>query len=221
MKRVWHALAVGLVFGNIVWAQQGEKAEKSEEPDKEPAPAGKMVKVKIETSLGDIVLELDGTKAPITVDNFLQYVDAGFYDGTIFHRVMPEFMIQGGGYTADLTEKQEGLRPPIKNEWQNGLKNDRGTIAMARKPTPDSATAQFFINVVNNDRLSQPTSGGAGYAVFGKVVEGMEVVDKIKDTSTKEDPKLPMGKVVPVEPVVITSVKRAEGAESESPEKKP
>jgi cyclophilin family peptidyl-prolyl cis-trans isomerase len=163
-------------------------------------------KVKLVTSLGDIVLELDAEKAPITVANFVQYVEEDFYDGLIFHRIVPDFMIQGGGFSPDLTEKEQGLRPSIKNEWQNGLKNVRGTIAMARTADPDSAKGQFFINVVDNGKLDQPISGGAGYAVFGKVVGGLDVVDKIKAVETAENPKLPMGKVVPKEPVVIKDV---------------
>jgi FKBP-type peptidyl-prolyl cis-trans isomerase len=121
-------------------------------------------------------------------------------------------MIQGGGYLPDLTEKKEGLRAPIKNEWQNGLKNARGTIAMARTQVPDSATAQFFINVVDNAMLDQARDGAA-YAVFGKVIAGMDVVDKIRNTPVKDDPKLPMGKVVPVEPVVIKAMKRMSAEE--------
>jgi peptidyl-prolyl cis-trans isomerase A (cyclophilin A) len=174
----------------------------------QPANPALHPRVKLETTLGDIVLELDAEKAPVTVDNFVTYVEAGFFNGTIFHRVMPNFMIQGGGYLPDMTEKKEGLRPPIKNEWQNGLKNERGTIAMARLPgVADSATAQFFINVVDNKGLDAPRDG-AGYAVFGNVVEGLDVVDKIKAVETAEHPKLKMmGKVVPVEPVVIKSAK--------------
>jgi FKBP-type peptidyl-prolyl cis-trans isomerase len=140
-------------------------------------------------------------------------VKDGHYDGTVFHRVMPGFMIQGGGYTPDLTEKKEGLRPPIKNEWKNGLKNVRGTIAMARTNVPDSATAQFFINVVDNTAgnpsdldTPRPQYGNAAYAVFGTVVSGMDTVDKIKSTPVREDAKLPgMGAVVPVSPVIIKS----------------
>jgi len=163
-------------------------------------------KVKLETSLGDIVLELDGEKAPITVLNFVQYAQDKFYDGTIFHRVMNNFMIQGGGYTLELDEKKDGLRSGIKNEWQNGVKNAKGTIAMARLGNqPDSATAQFFINVVDNNGLDQPRDG-AGYAVFGKVVEGADIVEKIRNTEVKQDAKYPGGKVVPVTPVVIKSV---------------
>ena len=138
---------------------------------------------KMETSLGNIVLELDAAKAPVTVLNFNSYVTSGYYNGTIFHRVMSTFMIQGGGFTADMEKKTEGLFPGIKNEWQNGLKNNKGTISMARQGgKPDSGTSQFFINVVDNGRLDQPQRDGAAYAVFGSVVEGMDVVEKIRDT---------------------------------------
>jgi peptidyl-prolyl cis-trans isomerase A (cyclophilin A) len=140
-------------------------------------------KVKLATSAGDIVVELDAAKAPKTVDNFLQYVKAGHYDGTVFHRVIDNFMIQGGGMTAD--GKEKSTRPPIGLESRNGLTNQRGTIAMARTSDPNSATAQFFINVKDNAFLDQPTSkDGNGYAVFGKVIQGMDVVDKIKVVPT-------------------------------------
>lgn len=165
-----------------------------------------LVRVKLETSLGDIVLELDGQRAPISTRNFVEYAQAGFYNGTIFHRVMSNFMIQGGGFLPDLAEKTDGLKAPIKNEWQNGLKNLRGTIAMARTAAPDSARAQFYINVVDNPGLDAPR-GGAAYAVFGKVVEGMDTVDRIRDSEVIEDPRLPMGKVVPKETVLIKSAK--------------
>ncbi len=162
-------------------------------------------RVKMETTLGDIVLELDAEKAPITVLNFVQYAEDGYYDGTIFHRVIDRFMIQGGGFTTE-SKKDAGLRPGIKNEWKNGLKNVKGSIAMARLGgQPDSAPAQFFINVSENSSLDQPRDGAA-YAVFGKVVEGHEVVDKIKSTKVAAHPSIPGGKV-PVEPVVIKSVK--------------
>src|SRR3972149_8867242 len=134
----------------------------------------------METSLGNIKIELDQAKAPITVKNFLSYVDEKFYDGTIFHRVIGNFMIQGGGFTADMQQKR--VKAPIKNEAGNGLKNMTGTMAMARTNVVDSATAQFFINVVDNDFLDHQntTSQGFGYAVFGKVIQGMDVVEKIK-----------------------------------------
>jgi peptidyl-prolyl cis-trans isomerase A (cyclophilin A) len=140
-------------------------------------------KVKLATSLGDIVIELDAAKAPKTVENFVAYVKAGHYNGTVFHRVIPTFMIQGGGMTADMKEKP--TRAPIPLESKNGLSNVRGSIAMARTNDPNSATSQFFINVKDNDRLDAANArDGNGYAVFGKVVSGMEVVDKIRDVPT-------------------------------------
>ena len=146
-------------------------------------------RVEMKTSLGTMVIELDPAAAPKTVANFLEYVKAGYYDGTIFHRVIKGFMIQGGGFTAEMTEKK--TREPIENEAEEakkaGMKNDRGTIAMARTGAPHSATAQFFINHVNNDRLTHPSFDGWGYTAFGKVVSGIEVIDKIAElpTSTK------------------------------------
>lgn len=178
--------------------------------DEKKGPNSMLPCVKMTTNLGDFIIELNAEKAPITVENFLRYAQDGFYADTIFHRVIATFMVQGGGFTADLTEKKQGLRKPIKNEWRNGLKNDRGTIAMARTQAPDSATAQFYINVVDNKQLDMPR-GGAAYCVFGKVVEGMEVVDKIKDAEVTENPKLPMGKVVPATPIVIKSVTLVDG----------
>ncbi|MBF0448594.1 MAG: peptidylprolyl isomerase [Magnetococcales bacterium] len=154
------------------------------------------------TSLGEITIELNSEKAPITVENFLKYVDAGFYDGTIFHRVIPNFMVQCGGMLPDMSEKPNN--PPIKNEADNGLSNDRGTLAMARTPVVDSATSQFFINVNNNDFLNH---GGRdfGYAVFGKVVAGLEVVDKISQVQTGHN----RGHGdVPLEAIIIESIKR-------------
>ena len=140
-------------------------------------------KVKLATSAGDIVIELDAVKAPKSVDNFVQYVKAGHYNGTVFHRVIPSFMIQGGGMTPDLKEKP--TRAPIPLESKNGLTNERGTVAMARTNDPNSATAQFFINVKDNNRLDAANSpDGNGYAVFGKVVSGMDVVDKIRAVPT-------------------------------------
>ena len=159
-------------------------------------------KVLLKTSKGDMTLELYAAQAPITVKNFLTYVNDKFYDGTIFHRVMAGFMIQGGGLTADMSEKVS--RPAIKNEAGNGLKNHRGTIAMARLPEPDTASSQFFINLVNNDGLNHKDNSveGFGYCVFGKVIAGMEVVDAIA--------KVPTGNKrghanVPIEPVTILS----------------
>ncbi len=155
--------------------------------------------VKIATSLGDIVVQLEPAKAPKTVDNFVQYVKAGHYNGTVFHRVIDGFMIQGGGMTPDLKEK--ATRAPIPLESRNGLSNVRGTIAMARTSVPDSATAQFFINVKDNAFLDAARSpDGNGYAVFGKVISGMDVVDKIRKVETGQ--KGPYGDV-PVQPVII------------------
>jgi peptidyl-prolyl cis-trans isomerase A (cyclophilin A) len=146
------------------------------------APSGPFVSLEVtqaRQALGTIVIALNREKAPISVENFLQYLKAGHYDGTVFHRVMQSFMIQGGGYTPELEERP--TRPPIKNEGKNGLRNSRGTVAMARTNDPNSATSQFFINVRDNHRLDFGISG-AGYAVFGEVVEGMDVVDKIAAT---------------------------------------
>lgn len=144
-----------------------------------------MSKVKLSTSKGDIVLELNAEKAPITVENFLQYVQSGHYDGTIFHRVIDGFMIQGGGFEPGMKEKKD-KRPSIQNEADNGLKNDIYTIAMARTPDPHSASAQFFINAADNDFLNfrSKTAQGWGYAVFGAVIEGQDVVDAIEKVKT-------------------------------------
>jgi peptidyl-prolyl cis-trans isomerase A (cyclophilin A) len=157
--------------------------------------------VLVKTSLGNIKIELMQRESPITVKNFLSYVEAGYYSGTILHRVIPGFMVQGGGFTSDMKVKKTGQ--PIKNEASNGLKNDRGTIAMARTSAPDSATSQFFINLVNNDNLNRPMPDGHGYAVFGKVIAGMDVVDKIASVSTGVTMGFPN---VPKTPVVIKSI---------------
>lgn len=164
---------------------------------------GKNPMVLISTSLGDIKVELYEDKAPATVKNFLAYVNDKFYDGLVFHRVIPGFMIQAGGMDKDLKEKP--TKPPIKNEAGNGLKNETGTTAMARTSVVDSATAQFFINVKDNDFLNHKddSPGGYGYAVFGKVVDGMDVVHKIEQVKTANKG---MHQNVPVEPVVIKSI---------------
>ena len=177
------------LFSGIVMATAADH------PAKNPA-------ILMETSMGNVKIQLDSQKAPISVKNFLDYVKSGFYNGTIFHRVMPGFMVQGGGFTAEM--KQKATKAPIRNEGGNGLKNDRGTIAMARTGNPDSATAQFFINVANNDNLNRPSPDGFGYAVFGKVTEGMSVVDKIVQVPTGF--RMGMGDV-PETPVVIKSMK--------------
>jgi len=159
----------------------------------------------MKTSSGHILLELNREKAPVTVANFLKYAEADFYDGTTFHRVIESFMIQGGGFTRSMLQKTAD--PPIKNEFANGLSNTRGTIAMARTSDPDSATSQFFINVVDNTALDKadPRFGGAGYCVFGKVIAGMDTVDKIKTVKTTT---VNGHRDVPVESVVIEDVQK-------------
>ena len=161
--------------------------------------------VEMKTNRGTIVIELYPDKAPATVENFLRYVKSGFYDGTIFHRVIPGFMIQGGGYTADFNKKDTDK--PVKNEAENGLKNEAGTVAMARTGDPHSATSQFFINVADNDFLDfrSPTMRGYGYTVFGKVIKGMDVVDQIATSPTGNGGPFP--KDVPVNTVTIEHAK--------------
>lgn len=165
-----------------------------------PGLAQAQSKVQLKTSMGDIVIELNDAKAPKSAANFLQYVRDKHYDGTVFHRVIDGFMIQGGGMDANMSEKP--TRAPIPLEASNGLKNDRGTIAMARTGNPNSATSQFFINVVNNDMLNAPKPDGHGYAVFGKVIKGMDVVDKIRAVATGNRG---MHQNVPTTPVTILS----------------
>ena len=166
--------------------------------------ASKNPQVKFTTTMGDFVVELYPDKAPKTVANFLDYVKKGHYNGTTFHRVIPNFMIQGGGFTPEMQQKE--TKAAIKNEAANGLKNDIGTIAMARTPDPHSATAQFFINVKDNDFLNYKDDSfqGFGYCVFGKVIEGMDVVQKIEQVSTG---RKGMHQDVPVDPVVIKSIR--------------
>jgi peptidyl-prolyl cis-trans isomerase B (cyclophilin B) len=163
--------------------------------------------VVLETTHGAIRIELDAARAPKSVENFLGYVDAGHYSGTIFHRVIDGFMIQGGGYDAAYNKKP--TREPVENEAHNGLLNERGTVAMARTGDPHSATAQFFINVATNDFLNHKgkTQSGWGYTVFGRVIEGMDVADKIKASRT--GPAGPFAKDAPLEPVLIHSAQRA------------
>lgn len=178
------------------------------------------VRVLMQTSAGEIVLELDSQLAPITVANFLDHAQRGHYDGTIFHRVIPTFVVQGGGWTPEMVERAKldaaAGRPdvPIRNEWQNGLKNVKGTIAMAREAAPDSATREFYINVADNAKLdtAREKTGNAGYAAFGRVVSGWEVVEVIRTgaTAPRPDVEVDDGSMedVPVAPVVITSVRR-------------
>lgn len=196
-------LFVAAITFNSYGADSNEKTKKKTQEQK------KMVK--LETNMGDIVIELNEKAAPITTANFLQYVNDGFFDGLIFHRVIKGFMIQGGGFDAEMKKKQ--TRKPIKNEASNGLKNDRGTIAMARTNDPHSATGQFFINHRNNNSLNYVENRNPGYAVFGKVIEGMDVVDKI--AAVKTTTRNGMGDV-PVKPVVIKSAKVVEPEKTDS-----
>lgn len=203
------ALMALVIAAFAVQPDQGGAAAGGEaQPEKQAQPEAaetieeKFVYIEMKTSQGDIYLELNNELAPISTKNFVDYANDGFYNGTIFHRVIPGFMIQGGGFDEQMTKKKTNAE--IKNEWKNGLKNDRGTIAMARLGgRPDSATSQFFINVVNNAGLDQPQRDGAGYAVFGKVVKGMETVDKIRNTPTTT--RAPYENV-PIETVVIEKV---------------
>ena len=165
-------------------------------------PAQAAPNVEMQTSAGTLIIELDAEKAPKTVQNFLSYAKDGFYNGTIFHRVIDGFMIQGGGFTQNMSEKPTAA--PVENEARNGLKNQRGTLSMARRSDPHSATAQFFINHKDNTSLDYPSPDGWGYAVFGRVVKGMDVVDKIAKVPTGNRPPY---RNVPVEPVTILSVK--------------
>jgi len=183
-------------------------------PTPRPAPTGPVVV--LETSMGRIRIGLNKDKAPITVNNFIQYVRSGHYDGVIFHRVIPGFMIQGGGFEADLTAERPE-RPPIRNEARNGLRNLRGTVAMARTNAPDSATAQFFINLKDNASLDFGIRG-AGYAVFGEVLDGMDVVDKIAlvPTGTKGPYQN-----VPTIPVMIKRAREEAAAPAPAPAKPP
>jgi len=201
MKRIFIMIVVTFAFVAGFSGCGGTEKERKEEV--EPMQLSGNPSVLMKTTLGDIVIELDREHAPITVDNFLEYVDSEFYNGTIFHRVIENFMIQGGGFTADM--KQKSTSKPIKNEADNGLKNLRGTIAMARTQVVNSATSQFFINVVDNESLNfrGPTPPEYGYAVFGKVIDGMDVVDAIRVVPTTT---VPPHRDVPREPVVIEKV---------------
>jgi cyclophilin family peptidyl-prolyl cis-trans isomerase len=187
-----------IAFAGLTGINQAQETPK-------PVSDAKPVKIVMETSKGTIELELDPVKAPITVENFVKYAKKGHYDGTIFHRCIPGFMIQGGGFTPDMSQK--AVDAPIAIESKNGLKNDRGTIAMARTSDPNSATSQFFINVKDNANLTYPSFDGHGYAVFGKVTKGLEICDAIVS--------VPTGRVgphgdVPSEPILIKSVKVGE-----------
>ena len=194
-RRISCGLVVVVSLGFAAGGAGGAEPVKAGTPAKNPA-------IVFSTSLGDITVELFAEQAPITVKNILDYVDAGFYDGTIFHRVIPGFVVQGGGMTPKLDQKK--TQPPIKNEADNGLKNTRGTLSMARTDEVNSATSQFFINLRDNTSLDHGVRG-FGYAVFGKVTAGMDVVDKIAAVRTGSQGGQ---RDVPVEPVVVRSVKR-------------
>ncbi|MBK8090792.1 MAG: peptidyl-prolyl cis-trans isomerase [Verrucomicrobiaceae bacterium] len=189
--------AIAFLFAGLAGPTQAQ--------ENQPVSDAKPVKIVMETSKGSIELELDAAKAPKTVANFVSYVKKGHYDGTIFHRVIPNFMIQGGGFTADMNQKPAPDR--VENEAKNGLKNARGTIAMARTNDPHSASSQFFINHKDNSNLDYPSFDGWGYAVFGKVTKGIEVVDAIAAVPTGRAG--PHGDV-PTEPITIKSVKVVE-----------
>ena len=192
-------LAAGIMAASLVSNAQDAN------PATTPQPLKGIVKATLETSKGTIELELDAEKAPISTANFVNYVKKGHYDGTIFHRVISNFMIQGGGFSADMSQKSTDA--PIQNESKNGLKNVKGSIAMARTSAPNSATAQFFINVQDNANLDYPSFDGFGYAVFGKVSKGLEVVEAIRVVETTN--KGPHQNV-PVDPIVIKSAKIVE-----------
>ncbi|HEY0178766.1 MAG TPA: peptidylprolyl isomerase [Dokdonella sp.] len=205
-------LAIALLVPALALAQTNAPAKPAKAPAKKAAPAAQAEKAKatsetasgtpkvlLKTSLGNITVELYPDKAPKSVENFLGYVKSGFYDGTIFHRVIGSFMVQGGGFTQDL--RQKPTKAPIPIESKNGLSNLRGTLAMARTMDPNSATAQFFINVVDNPRLDYVSDANPGYTVFGKVVTGLDVVDKIKSVPT--GPQGPFRSDVPTTPIVI------------------
>jgi cyclophilin family peptidyl-prolyl cis-trans isomerase len=219
MKTLTWLMVAGLAAGvALAQAEEGEKktmTEKPAAPPEEPA-AETAPRILIETSQGTMVAELWPDKAPITVENFLAYVDAGFFDGTIFHRVIDGFMIQGGGFTPDM--KQKKTKPPVKNEARADTPNERGTLAMARTSVVDSATAQFFINLKDNAFLNHrdKSDRGYGYAVFGKLVSGEDVLDRIGKVATTRKGHYAD---VPVETVLIKSIRKAgpaaEAAEAE------
>jgi cyclophilin family peptidyl-prolyl cis-trans isomerase len=196
-------ISAGLTLTALSFGTRAQDTTPAAEPAAEAPAASSNPRVALRTSLGDIVVELDQAKAPKSTENFLQYVQDGHYSGTVFHRVIDNFMVQGGGFTADL--KQKPTRPPVQNEANNGLSNVRGSVAMARTNDPHSATSQFFFNVVDNPRLDfvSEQNGLWGYAVFGMVVEGMDVVDRIRALET--GPQGPLPRDVPVTPVVIES----------------
>lgn len=218
MRSILYAISFVVLMSSLALAQENSAPAGADKPKTETKKEGKMNPVVImKTSMGTIKIELFEAEAPVTVKNFLSYVDDKYFDNTVFHRVIKKFMNQGGGFEAGNPIKQKTTKAPIVNEAANGLKNDRGTICMARTNDPNSATSQFFINVVDNVSLNR-NGGNAGYAVFGKVVEGMDVIDKINDVPTQSAKAIArngdkeietMFQDVPVKPVVVESVRRA------------
>jgi len=204
MTHIVKILLGALLFCSAPYAYSGEQATSTND----------IVTIHMQTSKGEVVLELDKTKAPITVNNFVQYAESGFYDGTIFHRVIPGFMIQGGGFEPGMSKKS--TKAAIKNESQNGLRNTVGTIAMARTSLPDSATAQFFINTNNNAALDYPSQGG--YCVFGKVIKGMDVVTAIEQAPRGTRDRF---SDVPDEDIVIEKVSVGQAAAVQTVPKAP
>lgn len=210
---------IPIVLGAFLLISSCSEDEEANNTDARELKDENAVAVILDTSVGEIIIELDSLRAPVSVDNFLQYVDAGFYEGTIFHRVIPNFMVQGGGYQKGL-KRPKGLREPIRNEAKNKVSNKRGTVAMARSSQIDSATSQFFINLVDNPRLDNRGDAPSkyGYAVFGKVIKGLELIDQMAAAETlcpstqksgRCNRKLPAGmRDVPVEEIVINSIAR-------------
>ena len=206
VKRSWILLVLSMAAFTLAVSFAGGAQEAPAAAEEKPAveekteEAPEFIYANMDTSMGSVLIELNNVKAPISTANFVEYANAEAYDGTIFHRVMPSFMIQGEGFTPDM--KKRNTRAPIKNEWQNGLSNTKGTLAMARTNAPDSATNQFFINVKDNLFLDKGrTPGAAGYAVFGRVVDGMDTVDRIRFVKTAMAANRMSD--VPVEPVLI------------------
>ena len=210
MKQIIIASLLALAFTACQAQETTTSKNESSTPESKETQTMSNPRVLLQTTKGDITLELNAEKAPVTVANFIQYVEDDHYDGISFHRVIEGFMIQGGGYDAQYKERP--TRDPIENEAKNGLKNERGSIAMARTSAPHSASAQFFINHRNNDNLDYPSFDGWGYAVFGKVVDGMDVVDDIASTETGRLP--PFGQDVPVEPILINKATVIEAPKS-------
>lgn len=230
MRAVLAGILVAALFASPVAAQGLTAPPTSASPT---SADDKLVFIRMSTSQGDLVLELDRQKAPITVENFLKYAERGAYDGTTFHRVVKDFVIQGGGWSPDLKERAKldaaAGKPdkPIKNEWQNGLKNTRGSVAMAREAEPDTATREFYINCQDNPKLdiAREKSGNAGYAVFGRVIHGIEVVDRIRavQTTARTVEGVTDGSMenVPVEPILISKVQKISKEEADRAGKAP